>query len=209
MVEKLVLAEVKSGLKDRGSLLQFMSASLGYKVDPVLYENPTQDLRIPGYLASKINSWWLVCSYPGKVPFQIYFAEIRELTFYLCRDIVDAFLCSHPANYLFIFTKDYRYMLFLSVERSLEKRPYTWRLGTKYYWRQLFVNCCNPGSSELLVLDRLRIDPACTDPLAIYDKVIGALKLASNDIPEWFMPWYYRMGFSVEGYERLHDSRMI
>ena len=38
-----------------------------------------------------------------------------------------------------------------------------------------------------------------------------ALKLVgpSNDTPEWFMPYYYRMGYSEETYYRLRESGLI
>lgn len=203
----LTAAQIREGLRNKDSLVSFLQRHLGFNTNPIFYE--ATHLRIPSYVAAKINSWWLLCSYPGKVPFQIHFAEIKEFTFYVCRDIVSAFLRSHPANYLFIFTEDYYYMFFLSAERSLEKRPYTWRPEPKYYWRQLFVDCRSPGPNELLVLDRLRIDPACVDSVAIYSKVIGALRFARSDVPEWFMPWYYRMGFSDDRYDRLRESGMI
>lgn len=126
-------AQVKNGLKDRNSLMQFLNTVLGYRTAPVVYDNPTDELRIPPYLCTRINGWWLICSYPGRVPFQIHFAEVKELTFYTCRDIVVSFLRSHPANYLFIFTRDYCHIVLFAVERSLEREQNTLRLRPKYY----------------------------------------------------------------------------
>jgi len=205
----LTLAQVRNGLRDRKSLVQFIDTVLGYRTAPVVYENPTQELRIPSYLSAEIKGWWLLCSYPGKIPFQIHLAEVKELTFYACRNIVDSFLRSHPANYLFIFTKDYRYTVFFAVERSLEKRPHTWRLEPKYYYRFLLTDCRNPTQSDLLVLERIRLEDSSEEPVALYDKVVAALKPASNETPGWFMPWYYRMGYSEEAYHRLRESGLI
>jgi len=208
-MESLTSSQIRSGLKDRNSLVQFMSAVLGYKTDPVLYENPAEELRIPPYLSTKINGWWLICSYPGKIPFQMHFAEIKELSFYACKDIAVSFLRGHPANHLFIFTKDYCHIVFFSVERSLEKRPYTWRLEPKYYYRFSLMDCRNPTHDDLLVLDKLRLDQLPTDPDAIYNKVINALKAGRSAIPTWFMPWYYRLGFSKKTYGRFRKSGLI
>jgi len=205
----LTLAQVRNGLKDRTSLVRFVNDALGYRAAPVFYGNPTQDLRIPSYVSAKINSWWLICSYPGKILFQIHLAEIKELTFYICKDIAVSFLRSHPANYLFIFTRNYCHIAFFCVDRSLEKRPYTWELGTKYYYRFLVMDCHNPKSNDLRVLDSLRLDASTTDAIIVYDKVIEALNLATSDVPEWFMQWYYQMGYSKETYDKLRESGMI
>ena len=208
-MNSLTPAQVKSGLKDRNSLVQFMNNVLGYKTSLVAYENPTEELRIPPYLCTRINGWWLICSYPGKILFQIHLAEIKELTFYMCKDIAVSFLRSHPANYLFIFTKNYCHIAFFGVDRSLEKRPYTWELGTKYYYRFLLMDCHNPRSNDLRVLDSLRLDASTTDAIIVYDKVIEALNLDNSDVPKWFMQWYYQMGYSEETYDRLKESGMI
>jgi len=208
-MEGLTLAQIRSGLKDRNDLIHFMSAGLGYKIEPVFYENPTEDLRIPQSLSVKINSLWLVCSYPGEIPFQIYLAEIKEFTFYTCKDIAISLLRSHPANYLFVFTKDYCHIVFFCVERSFEKRPYTWRREPKYYCRFLVTDCRNPAHDDLLVLDKLRLDQLSTAPDVIYNKVINALKAGRSAIPTWFMPWYYQLGFSRKAYARFRKSGLI
>jgi len=210
-VGSLTQSQIKNGLKDRNSLVQFIDTVLRYRTAPVAYEDPTQELRIPPYLSTKISGWWFLCSYPGRIPFQIHFAEIKELTFYTCKDIVVSFLRSHPANYLFIFTEDYCYIVFFAVERSLEREQNTLRLRPKYYYRFSLVDCRNPAYNDLLVLDRIRLERSTEDSVAIYDRVITPLKLAgpSNDTPEWFMPWYYRMGYSEETYDRLRESGLI
>lgn len=202
-------SQVKNGLRDRNSLVQFLNTALRYRTAPVAYENVTEELRIPPYLSTRINGWWLISSYPGSVPFQIHFVEVNELTFYTCKDIVVSFLRSHPANYLFIFTKDYCYIVLFAVERSFERRQYTWRLEPKYYYRFSLLDCCNPTHNDLLVLHRLCLEHSTEDPVAIYDRVMTALKLARPSIPEWFMPWYYRMGYSEETYDRLRESGLI
>lgn len=208
-MDSLTQAQVRNGLKDINSIVQFMSAELGYRTAPVFYENPTQDLRIPSYLSTKINSWWLLCSYPGEIPFQIHLAEIKELTFHACRDIAIFFLRSHPANYLFVYTKNYSHIVFFCVERSFEKRPYTWTREPKYYCRFLVTDCRNPTHNDLLVLDKFRLDQLPADPDAIYNKVVNALKVGRGSIPTWFMPWYYRLGFSRKAYDRLRRSGLI
>jgi hypothetical protein len=207
----LTRSQIKNGFKDRNSLVQFMNTVLGYRTTLVAYENPAQQLRIPPYLCTRINGWWLLCSYPGEIPFQVHFAEINGLTFYTCKDIVVSFLRSHPANYLFIFTEDYCYIVFFAVERSLEREQNTLRLRPKYYYRFSLIDCRNPVYNDLLVLDKLRLQHSTEDSVAIYDRVITALKLArpSNDTPEWFMRWYYRMGYSEETYDRLRESGLL
>jgi hypothetical protein len=208
-VDYLTPSLVRSGLKDRDNLFKFFADGLGYITAPVFWE--AKDLDIPQYLSTRIISWWLISRYPGRIPFQVHFAEVKELTFYICRDIVMSFLRSHPANYLFIFTQDYSYIVFFAVERSFEKRPYTWRREPKYYYRFLFADCSNPTSNDLNVLEGIRLAPSLVDSAIIYDKVVAALKISEygNELPEWFMPWYYRMGYSEEAYDKLRESGMI
>jgi hypothetical protein len=208
-VESLTQAQVRSGLKDRNSLVQFMSAVLGFKTEPVAYANPVEELRIPAYLSTKINSWWLICSYSGEVPFRIYLGEIKELTFYACKDIAISLLRNHPANHLFVFTKNYCHIVFFSVERSFEKRPYTWTRAVKYYCRFLVTDCYNPTHNDLFVLDRFRLDQLPADPDTIFNKVINALKASRGAIPTWFMPLYYHLGFPRKVYDRLRRSGLI
>lgn len=202
-------SQVKNGLRDRNSLEQFLNAVLGYRTSLVAYENPTEELRIPPDLSTRINGWWLMSSYPGRVPFQIHFAEVQKLTFYLSRSIADFFMRRHPGNYLFMLTHDYCHLVLFSIERSLERRANTFILEPKPYYRYLIVDCSNPSSNALETLAALRLDPSLTDPDVIHQRVLTALKRSKEEIPEWFMEWYYRLGYSQEKYERLRELGLI
>lgn len=212
-MDELTLAQIRSGLKDRDSLIQFLGNELGYKTGPVLYGNPAEELGIARYLTRQVDSWWLLSHYPGRLPFQIHFVEITELPgFNLCRDILDSFRRRRLGYFLFLFTKDYCHMLFITVELSLERRPYTWQLLPKSYFRFLLTDCTNPTSTDLKVLTKLQVEPSESDPATIHKKVLEALKPSRyySDLPEWFWsPWYYRLGYSQDTYENLRESGKI
>ena len=201
------MAQVRSGLKDRDSLVRFLERELGYKTTLVSYE--ATELDIPPYLAGEVTGWWLVSDYSGKPPFQIHFAEIKELTLYPCRSIVNFFLNRHPGYYLFIFTQNYCYVLFLTIELSLERRPNTLQLLPKYYHRFFLLDCANPTGNDAYVLTKLQAEPTQNNPVMLYNKVLDALKLPGHDLPEWFMSWYYRLGYSQDTWEKLRKSGTI
>ena len=211
-LDYLSSAKIRSGLTDRDSLIQFLGNELGYKTGPVLYGNPAEELGIARYLTREVDSWWLLSHYPGRLPFQIHFVEITELPgFNLCRDILDSFRRSHPGYFLFVFTQDYCYVLFITVELSLERRPYTWQRLPKPYYRFLLLDCTRPTANDLEVLAKLRIKSSQSEPPTIHERVLEALRDSEHrsDLPEWFMPWYYRLGYSQDTYENLRESGKI
>lgn len=207
------LKRIVANLKGKDNLIQFLEQELGYKTTPVFYE--ATDLKIPLYLAKEVKGWWLVSHYPGDLPFQVHLLQIRELTFNFCRKIIDSFSRQHPGYSLFIFTKDYSYLLFITIEWSLERRPWPgrsiWPKLPKPYYRFLLMNRAHPTSNDLEVLNQLRADLPRSDPALIYQKVVEALKLSEHwgGLPEWFMPWYYRLGFSPRLWEKLRRSGEI
>jgi len=212
-LEYLTPTQVRSGLKDRENLIRFLSTGLGYKTGPVFYENPAEDLRLSRSLTKQVSSWWLLSHYPGGLPFQIHLVELEELPgFNLCRDIVDSFLRYRPGYFLFLLTKDYCHMLFITVELSLERRPFTWQWMPKPYPRYLLVDCSNPRSSDLQALTNLRVEPSESDPATLHKRVLDALKPSGyySDLPDWFWsPWYHRLGYPQDVYDKLKESGKI
>lgn len=203
------MSQIRSGLKDRESLIRFLADPLGYVVTPIFWE--ARDLGIPPYIAKQVNNWWQLINHPGSIPFQVHLCEVAELTFYICCDVINSFIRRHPGNYLFVFTQDYCHMVFMTVERVLERRPFTWRREPKYYYRFLLTNCSNPTGNDVRVLSELRVDSSLIDSATIHNKIVTALKLSEhgNELPEWFMPWYFRLGYSQDRWERLQESGNI
>lgn len=210
-LDYLTSAQIRSGLTNRDSLVKFLEGELGYKTNPVFYE--VADLGITPYLTRQVDSWWLLSHYPGRLPFQIHFVEITELPgFNLCRDILDSFRRRRPGYFLFLFTKDYCHMLFITVELSLERRPYTWQLLPKSYFRFLLTDCANPTSTDLNILTKLQVEPSESDAGTLHKKVLEALKPSGyySELPDWFWsPWYYRLGYSQDIYEKLREQGKI
>jgi len=211
MLEHLTPAQIRSALKDRDSLVQLLESSLGYRTNLVSYE--ATDLGVAPYLAKRVNSWWLLSHYTGNLPFQIHLVQLGELpAFNLCRDIVDSFRRHRPGYFLFTFTQDYCYVLFITVELSLERRPYTWLRLPKPYYRFLLANRTHPSPGVLEALTRLRVEPSESDPARIHKKVLEALRFSEHpsELPKWFWSaWYYRLGYSQDAYDRLKDSGKI
>ena len=212
-VGNLTAIQVRSGLKDRESLVRFLNDGLGYKINPVFYNDPCEELGIARYLTREVSSWWLLSHYPGRLPFQIHFVQITELPgFNLCRDIVESFRRRRPGYFLFLFTKDYCHVLFFTIELSLERRPFTWLRLPKSYPRYLLVDRANPTSTQLQILAGLKVESSEINPAALHKKVLEALKSTSrhDDLPCWFLSsWYYRLGFSQNTYDNLRKSGKI
>lgn len=209
----LSIAQLRSGLKDRESLTEFLSTQLGYKADPVFYE--ATDLGTPPYLARRVNSWWLLSHYPGNLPFQIHLAQVSELTFNYCTSAMQSFHSHHPGYFLFIFTKDYSYMLFMATEWSLERIPRPgspiWPFLPKPYPRFLLVNRQNPTESDVSVLRRLKLHQSVTTPPDIHARIIQALRSVERwePFPEWFLPYWYRLRDPAQLQEALGDTEEL
>lgn len=98
------------------SLKSYLSEALGYRVEEVTYQ-PDQ-LHIPPRPAESIRSASLLCDYHRA--FQIYLFEVSSLNRTTIRSILEPFYRHHPAgDYLFVFTKDYSELAFVSPERIL------------------------------------------------------------------------------------------
>jgi len=196
----------------KDGLADFLKIRLLYETSPVSYE--PSELEIPPYLARGTSAWWLLSHYLGKSPFQIHLVETKEFTFYYCRNVVDSFYQRHPrAYFLFIFTKDYSYLFFATIEWSLERKPQKghkiWPKLPKPYYRSHILNRHNPTGNDIQVIRQLQLEHSDAEPSAIFEKTVQALNSSRSDVPEWFMSWYYRMGYSEETYERLRESGMI
>lgn len=196
-------------IDSRDTLVKLLSNHLGCKTSPVFYE--PGDLGIPTYLAREVTDWWLLSHYPGQLPFQIHLVQIRNLVLYPCQDIIDSFYRKRPGYFLFIFTEDYSYLVFMTIEWSLERRPWTWQRLPKPYHRFLLLDRTRPTANDLEVLTKLRVESSQSDPSTIHKKVLEALRASEHhsDLPEWFVPWYYRLGYSQDTYENLREQGKI
>lgn len=209
----LTTSQIRSGLKDRDSLIRFIESELGYTANPVFYE--AIDLGITPYLARRVSSWWLLSHYAGNLPFQIHLAQVSELTFNYCTSAMQSFHSHHPGYFLFIFTKDYSYVLFMATEWSLERIPKagspTWPFLPKPYPRFVLVNCQNPTESDASVLRRLKLHQSVASPPDMHARIIQALKLAERwePFPEWFLPYWYRLRDPAQLQEALGDTEEL
>lgn len=201
------LARIGTSLKDRDNLVGFLSQELGYKTDPVFYE--PADLQIPPYLARYVQGWWCLTHYEGRLPFQVHLVQLTERPMLsLCRDIMQSFSQRHPGYFLFIFTKDYDWLLFMAIEWSLERIPRpghdVWPKLPKPYPRVLLLNRHRLTENDLAVLGWFRIEPWDTEPLAMYQMVLLAFKLSEpwDGYPDWFQPYYYGLGHISRSEER-------
>jgi len=103
-------------IHSKATLGQYLSDSLGYKVTDVSYD-PRQ-LSIPPKPSEIIQSVHLLSDY--NKAFQAYLLETTSLTRTSIRSILEPFYRHHPAgDYLFIFTKDYNQLFFVSPLRIL------------------------------------------------------------------------------------------
>lgn len=100
----------------REALGQYLDKSLGYRVTDVSY--PPRQLDIPPKPSEAIQSIHLLSDYDKA--FQAYLFETTSLTRAVVRSILEPFYRHHPAgDYLFIFTKDYSQLAFVSPLRIL------------------------------------------------------------------------------------------
>lgn len=100
----------------RETLGQYLSESLGYRVTDVSY--PPKQLNIPSKPSEAIQSVHLLTDYDKA--FQAYLLETTSLTRTTIRSILEPFYRYHPAgDYLFVFTKDYSQLAFVSPLRIL------------------------------------------------------------------------------------------
>lgn len=196
--------EVRGKLKDRAGLTHFLGNELGYKTNPVIFQ--AADLGISEGSSKQISGMWLLSHYAGNLPFQIFLVHLKERpTFGYCAGLIHSFGKRRPGYYLFILTMDYSYILFMSIELSLERIPKpgksVWPFGSKPYPRFLLIDSENLTTDDIYVLSRMKRDPKVVDPAEIHTRVIQALKSLDNHspFPEWFLPYFYG----------LHDPSML
>lgn len=207
----LTVAQVRSGLKDRDSLIRFVESELGYTANLVFFE--AADLGIPPHLARQVNSWWLLSHYVDKPPFQIHLAQVRELTFNYCANVMKSFHSHHPGYYLFIFTKDYSDVLFIATEWSLERKPKAgspiWPFLPKPYPRFVLVNRQNPTENDASVLRRLKFHQSVAGPPDMHARIIEALKSGERwePLPQWFLPYWNRLRDPAQLQEVLGNTQ--
>ncbi|MCL4459617.1 MAG: Eco57I restriction-modification methylase domain-containing protein [Chloroflexi bacterium] len=100
----------------REALSRYLSEGLGYRVTDVSY--PPKQLAIPSKPSEAIQSVHLLSDYDKA--FQVYLLETTSWTRTTVRSILEPFYRHHPAgDYLFIFTKDYSQLAFVSPLRIL------------------------------------------------------------------------------------------
>jgi len=196
----------------KDGLADFLKTYLLYEVSPVSYK--PSELQIPPYLAKETSAWWLLSHYRGKSPFQIHLVETKNFTFQYCGDVLNSFYQRYAGgHYLFIFTKDYSYLFLATIEWSLERRPQkghkVWPKLPKPYCRSHILNRYNPTANDIQVIKLLRLEHSDAEPSAIFEKTVQALNSSRGDVPEWFMPWYYRLGFPPSTWEKLKGSGKI
>ena len=210
-MDYLTSSQVRSGLRDRGSLVQFIEGELKYKTNPVFYE--AVDLGIAPYLARQVNGWWLLSHYPGSLPFQIHLAQVSELTFDYCAKAMQSFHVHHLGYFLFIFTKDYSYILFMATEWSLERIPKpgspVWPFLPKPYPRFLLVNCQNPTKNDVSVLSYMTLHQSFAIPPDIHTRILQALKSSECRKPEWFMPYWYGLRDPTQPQETVNEEELL
>ncbi|MBM4432923.1 MAG: hypothetical protein FJ025_02880 [Chloroflexi bacterium] len=131
--------------------------------------------------------------------FQIHFIQVKQLFFHSCKTIIASFWEKHAGGrFLFVFTSNYSYLLFMTIEWSLERKPKpgerVWPKIPKQYFPHLLVNRGSPTNNDRVVLSSFRLQPSDTDPHVIYNKVLKALKSSepSEPLPKWFDPQTYK-----------------
>ncbi|MBM4463854.1 MAG: hypothetical protein FJ012_11125 [Chloroflexi bacterium] len=103
-------------VRSREGLRKYLAEALGYCVTDVSY--PPRQLDIPPKPSEAIQSVRMLSDYDRA--FQAYLLETTSLTRTTIRAILEPFYRHHPAgDYLFVFTKDYSQLLFVSPLRIL------------------------------------------------------------------------------------------
>jgi len=105
-----------SKIRSRDTFSQYLRDCLGYQITDVSYQ-PGQ-LSIPSKPSEIIRSMHLLSDY--NKAFQAYLFEVSSVTRTAMRAILEPFYRHHPAgDYLFVFTKDYNQVVFVSPLRIL------------------------------------------------------------------------------------------
>jgi len=191
---------IRSGISQvvcKDTLAAFLNNHLGYRTSSVSYE--ASDFHIPKYLSAGISEWWILSDYPGQVAFQIHLVKVNDLSFSNCKTIITSFSEKHAGGrFLFVFTKSYRYLVFMTVEWSLERKPSwgkpVWPKVPKAYCHHLLVNRIQPTHNDGVVLSSMRLQHSDIDQLKMYDQIISALKSSRplEAAPKWFYAYTYK-----------------
>lgn len=156
-------ADAIKKIRSREALEQYLSESLGYRVTRVSY--PPQQLNIPPKPCQAIRSACLLSDYERA--FQVYLFETTSLTRTTIRSILEPFYRHHPAgDYLFIFTRDYNQLFFVSPLRILRPEKPMPALQL----RILPVEPANVYHTDLQVLQGIALAPDEQHPDVIRKK---------------------------------------
>ncbi len=181
--------EIKS-VYSRVGLAQYIGENLGYRTTNVAYQ-PTQ-LEIPSKPSDVIRCIYLLSDYE-KI-FQIYLFETTSLTRMTIRSVLEPFYRHHPAgDYLFIFTKDYSQLAFVSPQRIL--RP--GKTMPALQLRILPVEPENLYHTDLEVLTSIALTPADQKPEAIRAKHDEAFSV--ERVTDEFFKTYKRILDQLKG----------
>jgi len=151
------------GVCSAETLRQYLGESLGYSTADVTYL--AVQLNIPPKPSEAIRSIRLLSDY--EKAFQMYLFETTSLTRTTIRSILEPFYRHHPVgDYLFVFTKDYNQLAFISPQRIL--RP-----GKPMPTLQLRILPVEPDNlyhTDLEVLNGISLTPVDQKPEAIRAK---------------------------------------
>jgi len=132
-------------------------------------------------------TWWLISHYLSPSPSQVHLVQIKELTVYPCRHIAISFARRHPGYYLFIFTKDYSYLVFMAIEWSRERKPspgrLVWPFWLKPYYFYLLINRHAPTENDIIVLNWLSLDYFRYHPTDYLRKGASSTKIIPSFTP--------------------------
>ena len=151
-------------LISRDAVNHLFRTELGYQVNPVSFD--AGELGIPDAPAQFIREIEQLCDYQHQ--FQVYFMQVNSLRRTDLRAILEPFYRKHPAgNYLFVFTKDYSELAFVSPLRLLAGDDAT---KTKLYLRSLRVDRSNVYHTDLETLDGISLSWGEYVPAVIWEK---------------------------------------
>lgn len=117
----------------------------------------------------------------------------------------------YPGYYLFVFTENYVHLVFMAIEWSMERRPAAdsqiWPFEPKPYPRLLFIDRKNLNENDLLTLSTMSIQQPVVEPAVLHSRIIHAMKKVERwePIPEWFLPYWYRLRDPAQYFEAIND----
>jgi len=140
-------------LTSKDAIEDFFAKELGYQVNPVPFD--AAELEIPPAPAEFIRETEQLCNYQRL--FQVYFMNVTSLRRTDLRKILEPFYSKHPvSNNLFVFTKDYNEIAFVSPLRMPAGDDTS---KTKLHLRTLLVDRSNVYHTDLETLEQIRLSP--------------------------------------------------